>query len=68
MVSAGPVAQNSLSDNVRSMTNPMSHGDPGIAGTAGIKGAIVTIDAMGCQREICKKVEKKEAYYLINLG
>ena len=32
-----------------------------------IKGAIVTIDAMGCQREICKKVEKKEAYYLINL-
>ena len=24
-----------------------------------IKGAIVTIDAMGCQREICKKVEKK---------
>ena len=31
-----------------------------------IKGAIVTIDAMGCQREICKKVEKK-AYYLINL-
>ena len=32
-----------------------------------IKGAIVTIDAMGCQREICKKVEKKEAYYRINL-
>ena len=32
-----------------------------------IKGAIVTIDAMGCQREICKKIEKKEAYYLINL-
>ena len=33
-----------------------------------IKGAIVTIDAMGCQREICKNpVEKKEAYYLINL-
>ena len=32
-----------------------------------IKGAIVTIDAMGCQREICKKVEKKETYYLINL-
>ena len=32
-----------------------------------IKGAIVTIDAMGCQREICKKFEKKEAYYLINL-
>ena len=27
----------------------------------------MTIDAMGCQREICKKVEKKEAYYLINL-
>ena len=25
-----------------------------------IKGAIVTIDAMGCQREICKKVEKKK--------
>ena len=24
-----------------------------------IKGAIVTIDAMGCQREICKKIEKK---------
>ena len=32
-----------------------------------IKGAIVTIDAMGCQREICKKVNDKEAYYLINL-
>ena len=26
-----------------------------------IKGAIVTIDAMGCQREICKKVEKKRS-------
>ena len=25
-----------------------------------IKGAIVTIDAMGCHREICKKVEKKK--------
>ena len=25
-----------------------------------IKGAIVTIDAMGCQREICKKIEKKK--------
>ena len=25
-----------------------------------IKGAIVTIDAMGCQREICKKVKKKK--------
>ena len=32
-----------------------------------IKGAIVTIDAMGYQREICKKVNDKEAYYLINL-
>ena len=32
-----------------------------------IEGAIVTIDAMGCQRKICKTINDKEAYYLIGL-
>ena len=32
-----------------------------------IKGAIVTIDAMGCQRKICQKIDDKEADYVIGL-
>ena len=32
-----------------------------------IKGAIVTIDAMGCQRKICQKARDKKANYLIGL-
>ena len=32
-----------------------------------IEGAIVTIDAMGCQRKICQKVNDKKAHYLIGL-
>ena len=32
-----------------------------------IKGAIVTIDAMGCQRIICQTINDKEAYYLSGL-
>ena len=32
-----------------------------------IKGCLVTIDAMGCQKEIVKKVREKEADYLIAL-
>jgi predicted transposase YbfD/YdcC len=32
-----------------------------------IEGAIVTIDAMGCQREIAKKIIDKEAHYVLAL-
>ena len=32
-----------------------------------LKGCIVTIDAMGCQREICKTILKAEADYTISL-
>ena len=32
-----------------------------------IKGAIVAIDAMGCQRKICKNPVKKKANYVIGL-
>lgn len=32
-----------------------------------LKGCIVTIDAMGCQREICKKILEAEADYTISL-
>jgi predicted transposase YbfD/YdcC len=32
-----------------------------------VKGAIVTIDAMGCQKEIAKKVVEKEADYVLAL-
>ena len=32
-----------------------------------IEGAIVTIDAMGCQRKICQKARDKKACYLIGL-
>ena len=32
-----------------------------------IKGAIVTIDAMGCQREIAEKILEKKADYVLAL-
>ena len=32
-----------------------------------IKGAVVTIDAMGCQREIAQKIIDKKADYLLAL-
>ena len=32
-----------------------------------IKGAIVTIDAMGCQRKICQETRDKKANYVIGL-
>ncbi len=32
-----------------------------------IKGSIVTIDAMGCQKEIAKKIKEKEADYILAL-
>ena len=32
-----------------------------------IKGAIVTIDTIRCQRKICQKVNDKKVYYLIDL-
>lgn len=32
-----------------------------------IKGAIVTIDAMGCQKEIAKKIKEKEGEYILAL-
>ena len=32
-----------------------------------IEGAIVTIDAMGCQRKICQKTRDKKANYVIGL-
>ena len=32
-----------------------------------IKGAIITIDAMGCQREIADKIVKKEADYILGI-
>jgi predicted transposase YbfD/YdcC len=30
-----------------------------------VKGSVITIDAMGCQRAICEKIIEKEAHYLI---
>ncbi len=30
-----------------------------------VKGTIVTIDAMGCQKKIAKKIIKKEADYIL---
>ena len=32
-----------------------------------LKGCIVTIDAMGCQKDIVKKIVEKEADYIITL-
>ena len=32
-----------------------------------VKGMIVTIDAMGCQKKITKKITEKEADYLISI-
>src|SRR5262249_10145830 len=32
-----------------------------------IKGAIVTLDAMGCQKEIVKQIREKEADYVLSL-
>ena len=32
-----------------------------------LKGAIVTIDAMGCQRKICQQIRDKKADYVIVL-
>ena len=32
-----------------------------------IKGAIVTIDAMGCRRRICRQIIDREADYVIGL-
>lgn len=32
-----------------------------------LKGAVVTIDAMGCQKEIAKKIKEKEADYVLAL-
>jgi predicted transposase YbfD/YdcC len=32
-----------------------------------IKGCIVTIDAMGCQKEIAKKIREREAHYLLQV-
>lgn len=32
-----------------------------------IKGAIITIDAMGCQKEIAKKIIEKKAHYIFGL-
>jgi predicted transposase YbfD/YdcC len=32
-----------------------------------LKGCIVTIDVMGCQKEIASKIIEKEAYYILAL-
>lgn len=32
-----------------------------------VKGSIITIDAMGCQEEIAKKIFSKEADYVLSL-
>jgi predicted transposase YbfD/YdcC len=41
------------------------NGDPAAVGPAGIKGCIVTIDAMGCQKDISTKdQEEKKAVYV----
>ncbi len=38
---------------------------PALLDLLDIKGSIVTIDAMGCQKEIAKKIRNKEADYVI---
>jgi len=40
---------------------------PKLLETLVVKGCIVTIDAMGCQREICEKIIEKEADYCVGL-
>ena len=40
---------------------------PQLLGMLAIKGAIITIDAMGCQREIAKSIIDKEADYVLSL-
>jgi predicted transposase YbfD/YdcC len=40
---------------------------PALLEMAEIEGAIITIDAMGCQRDIAEKILKKEADYVLAL-
>lgn len=40
---------------------------PGLLHLLTLKGAIVTIDAMGCQKEIAEKIKEKEADYVLAL-
>ena len=42
------------------------HGDPGIcSGLLEISGALVTIDAMGCQKEIAEQIRERKADYVL---
>ena len=41
------------------------HGDPRVAGAAGTSEAVVTIDAMGCQKEIAAKVRERGGDYVL---
>ena len=40
---------------------------PGLQALLALKGAIVTIDAMGCQRRICRHIIDQQADYVIGL-
>jgi len=40
---------------------------PGLPALLSLKGAVVTLDAMGCQRKICQKVIDQDADYVIGL-
>ena len=40
---------------------------PGLLALPALKGAVVTIDAMGCQRRICQQTIDREADYVIGL-
>ena len=40
---------------------------PALLDLLNIKGALITIDAMGCQRDIAKKIDEKEGRYVLAL-
>ncbi|WP_341763535.1 ISAs1 family transposase [Candidatus Tisiphia endosymbiont of Beris chalybata] len=56
------LAQEKVSDKSNEIT-----AIPKLLGILDIKGAIVTIDAMGCQREIAQAIIDKEADYILSL-
>jgi predicted transposase YbfD/YdcC len=40
---------------------------PQLLGMLDIENSIITLDAMGCQREIVQQVVKQKAYYILAL-
>ena len=68
MVSAWSAGQNLVLGQVKvdSKSNEIT-AIPKLLDLLTIKGAVVTIDAMGCQREIAAKIAEKEADYVLAL-